>query len=111
MEAANAQAEVLPLFLALAQDRQDSVRIHTIDNAVALARLVPAEVVTEQVLPTIFETARDGSWRVRWSVANRFPEMCAVLSPEVVNASMAECFTTLLEDNEAEVRTAATSKV
>lgn len=103
--------ELVPLFLALAQDRQDSVRIHTIDNAVALAKLVPREVVISQILSTVFDTARDGSWRVRWSVANRFPEICEVVSPETVNSSMCDCFSTLLEDSEAEVRTSATSKV
>lgn len=107
----SANSELVPLFLALAQDRQDSVRIHTIDNAVALAKLVPREVVSTQILSTVFDTARDGSWRVRWSVANRFPEICEVVSPETVNTSMCDCFSALLEDSEAEVRTSATSKV
>lgn len=111
MDAESANAELLPLFLALAQDRQDSVRIHTIDNAVALAKLVPVEVLTTQILPTVFDTARDGSWRVRWSVANRFPEICETVSAETVNSSMCDCFSALLEDSEAEVRTSATSKV
>lgn len=107
----SANAELVPLYLALAQDRQDSVRIHTIDNAVALAKLVPREVVNTQLLSTVFDTARDGSWRVRWSVANRFPEICDAVSPETVNSSMCDCFSALLEDSEAEVRTSATSKV
>lgn len=111
VDAESANAELVPLFLALAQDRQDSVRIHTIDNAVALAKLVPREVVNTQILSTVFDTARDGSWRVRWSVANRFPEICEVVSPETVNTSMCDCFSALLEDSEAEVRTSATSKV
>lgn len=111
IDGANAVSELLPLFLVLSQDRQDSVRIHTIDNAVALARLVPADVVAAQVLPVIFETARDGSWRVRWSVANRFPEIGEATGPEIVNTSMCDAVVALLEDNEAEVRTAATSKV
>jgi serine/threonine-protein phosphatase 2A regulatory subunit A len=111
MDGASATAEVLPLFLALAQDRQDSVRIHSIDNAVALARLVTPEVLTTQVLPVIFETARDGSWRVRWSVANRFPEICESLNAETLNSTFCDSVVLLLEDNEAEVRTAATSKI
>ncbi|DAZ95900.1 TPA: LOW QUALITY PROTEIN: hypothetical protein N0F65_012611 [Lagenidium giganteum] len=111
VDPASANSEILPLFLSLAQDRQDSVRIHTIDNAVALAKVAPLDVLTAQVLPAIFETARDGSWRVRWSVANRFPEVCAVLSPEIVNSTICDCFVALLQDSEAEVRTAATSKV
>ncbi|KAE9048885.1 Serine/threonine-protein phosphatase 2A regulatory subunit A alpha isoform [Phytophthora rubi] len=111
MDGPSASAEMLPLFLALATDRQDSVRIHTIDNAVALARLVPAEILPTQVLPTVFETARDGSWRVRWSVANRFPEICEALNTETINSTFCDSVVSLLEDNEAEVRTAATSKI
>ncbi|KAG6609922.1 protein phosphatase 2 [Phytophthora cinnamomi] len=102
MDGPSASAEMLPLFLALATDRQDSVRIHTIDNAVALARLVPAEILPTQVLPTIFETARDGSWRVRWSVANRFPEICEALNAETINSTFCDSVVSLLEDNEAE---------
>ncbi|GMF65037.1 unnamed protein product [Phytophthora lilii] len=111
MDGPSASSEMLPLFLALATDRQDSVRIHTIDNAVALARLVPADVLPAQVLPTIFDTARDGSWRVRWSVANRFPEICEALNAETINSTFCDSVVSLLEDNEAEVRTAATSKI
>ncbi|ETI43715.1 hypothetical protein F441_11339 [Phytophthora nicotianae CJ01A1] len=111
MDGTSASGEMLPLFLALATDRQDSVRIHTIDNAVAMARLVPTEALLSQVLPTIFETARDGSWRVRWSVANRFPEICEALNAETINSTFCDSVVSLLEDNEAEVRTAATSKI
>uniref|UniRef100_M4BXL3 Phosphatase PP2A regulatory subunit A/Splicing factor 3B subunit 1-like HEAT repeat domain-containing protein n=1 Tax=Hyaloperonospora arabidopsidis (strain Emoy2) TaxID=559515 RepID=M4BXL3_HYAAE len=111
MDSHSASSEMLPLFLTLATDRQDSVRIHTIDNAVALARLVPSDVLPTQVLPTIFETARDASWRVRWSVANRFPEICDALTAETINSTFCDAFVSLLEDNEAEVRTAATSKI
>lgn len=111
MDGASATTDLLPLFLTLSQDRQDSVRIHSIDNAVALARLISPETVANQVLPVIFETARDGSWRVRWSVANRFPEIGETIGAEIVNASLCDAIGALLEDNEAEVRTAATSKV
>jgi serine/threonine-protein phosphatase 2A regulatory subunit A len=111
VDSASAMAELLPLFLTLSQDRQDSVRIHTVDNAVALARVIAADVTATQVLPVVFETARDGSWRVRWSVANRFPEIGETIGAEIVNASLCDSIVALLEDNEAEVRTAATSKV
>lgn len=111
VDGASAVTELLPLFLALSQDRQDSVRIHTVDNAVALARVIAADITATQVLPVVFETARDGSWRVRWSVANRFPEIGETIGAEIVNASLCDSIVALLEDNEAEVRTAATSKV
>jgi serine/threonine-protein phosphatase 2A regulatory subunit A len=110
MDPASASSDMLPLFLALAQDRQDSVRIHAVDNAVALAKLVPLEILNTQVLPTVFEIAKDGSWRVRWSIANRFPEICDVTNAELVNATMCDCLVALLQDSEAEVRTSATSK-
>lgn len=44
------------------------------------------------------------SWRVRWSAAKKFHELCASLGGEVTNESLCGAYETLLQDGEAEVR-------
>ncbi|OQS07232.1 phosphatase 2 [Thraustotheca clavata] len=108
---ATANNELMPLFIALAQDRQDSVRLQTVDNAVALAQLVPEEIKMNQLIPIICTAARDSAWRVRWSVGNKLPEICQAFGPEVASTTICEmCFVPLLGDTEAEVKTIAASK-
>ncbi|CAN0386646.1 unnamed protein product, partial [Ectocarpus sp. 13 AM-2016] len=47
------------------------------------------------------------SWRVRWSAANKFHDLCAALGGEVANETLCGAYESLLQDGEAEVRTAA----
>ncbi|KAF0691128.1 Aste57867_17585 [Aphanomyces stellatus] len=111
MDPQSANNEILPLFLALAQDRQDSVRCQTVDNAVALSALVPVDVKMNQLLPVICSAAKDSAWRVRWSVGNKLPEICAAVGPELASTTICEmCFIPLLGDSEAEVKTVAASR-
>lgn len=102
---------MLPLFLQLAQDKQDSVRIHSIESAVALAKVVPSDVLTSQIFPVVIAIARDTSWRVRWSVANRFAEFSEIVYSESIDLTLCDCFVSFLRDTESEVRTVAASKV
>lgn len=75
--AALVRSELHPLFTALAGDDQDSVRLLAVENCVLLARaLGSAAAVTELVLPTIKQVAGDGSWRVRYMVADQFCQLC-----------------------------------
>ncbi|RHY25837.1 hypothetical protein DYB32_008052, partial [Aphanomyces invadans] len=110
MDPASATAEIFPDFLTLANDRQDSVRCQTVENAVALAGLVPVDVKLNQVLPVIVAAAKDSAWRVRWSVGNKLPEICAAMGAELATSVICTCFIPLLGDSEAEVKTVAASR-
>ncbi|CAN0483869.1 unnamed protein product, partial [Discosporangium mesarthrocarpum] len=43
------------------------------------------------------------AWRVRWSVANKFHELCGALGSDVSNTSMCQAYEKLLQDVEPEV--------
>lgn len=43
----------------LAEDDQDSVRLQTVDNCSALARVLPPEGQKEHVLPVVLDTSKD----------------------------------------------------
>lgn len=45
--------------IGLAEDDQDSVRLQTVDNCSALARVMPPEGQKEHVLPVVLDTTKD----------------------------------------------------
>lgn len=68
-------ADGLPLYRRLQTDDQDSVRLLTVEDLVAVAkRMTPAEV-KEQLLQQIRNTVGDKSWRVRYMAASHFNEV------------------------------------
>lgn len=117
------QATFLPLFEELAANSQpDSVRLQTTENCIAFGKgmgilsekaLAGAESESEallgRILPLIVATIDDRSWRVRWTAASKFADVVGAFS-DLPNAmdSLVPAYEKLLQDPEAEVRTAAT---
>jgi serine/threonine-protein phosphatase 2A regulatory subunit A len=111
----------IPLYEELASNEQpDSVRLQTTGNCVAFGRAI-SEVVKDgkytesemalvnRVLPLIVATIDDRSWRVRWTAASKFADVIAAFDgvPDAMD-SLVPAYEKLLQDPEAEVRTAAT---
>ena len=115
--------ELLPLYEVLAsQDQPDSVRLQTTENCVAFGhvmsqfvrndtiRLTTTELeLIQRVLPLVLATIDDRSWRVRWTAAAKFAAVVEAwnILPDVMD-SLVPSYERLLQDPEAEVRTAAT---
>ena len=65
----------LPIYRRLQSDDQDSVRLLTIEDLIAIAkRITPAEV-KEHLLKQIKNSVGDKSWRVRYMAATHFNEV------------------------------------
>ena len=65
----------LAMYRKLQSDDQDSVRLLTVEDLIAIAQqLSPAEV-KEQLLKQIRQTMTDKSWRVRYMAASHFNEV------------------------------------
>lgn len=125
----------MPLYEEFASnDQPDSVRLQTTENCVAFGQVMSglsssseeqtdenstttvleeSEVaLLQRILPLIVATIDDRSWRVRWTAAAKFagvikaydalPESAGVMD------SLVPAYEKLLQDPEAEVRTAAT---
>jgi len=70
--------EALPVYRRLAADDQDSVRLLTIQDLIAISQqLTPAEV-KDHLLTQIRQALTDKSWRVRYMVSNNFVEVMLV---------------------------------
>lgn len=59
------------------------------------------------VLPVVRAISRDKSWRVRYVVAEHFCALVERLGVDVTRVEMVPTYVALLQDGEAEVRTAA----
>ncbi len=64
--------KLIPMFLSIREDEQDSVRLLAVENCVAFAKLLTPKEATTHVLPTVKNCAKDDSWRVRYMVADQF---------------------------------------
>jgi len=115
---------LFPLYETFAApDQPDSVRLQTAENCVAFGTILAGFVNNEEnaslkenelellqrVLPLIVSTIDDRSWRVRWTAAAKFADVVAAYDnlPKTMD-SLVPAYEKLLQDPEAEVRTAAT---
>jgi serine/threonine-protein phosphatase 2A regulatory subunit A len=105
------QARLMGLLAELMADNEDSVRLLVVDSLVELARNLSQPQLTTQALPLIRALVSDQSWRVRYKLADCIAVLGTAAGTETVKASLQTAFTCLLQDSEAEVRTAAYTRI
>jgi hypothetical protein len=102
---------LIPLYCRLSQDDQDSVRLLTIPDLIALASaLTPAET-KDHLADPLRQTVIDKSWRVRYMMATEFVGLAEAIGEGSLRDELVTAFVGLLKDNEAEVRTAAAGQI
>eukprot|EP00529_Nitzschia_sp_RCC80_P015281 CAMPEP_0113491478 /NCGR_PEP_ID=MMETSP0014_2-20120614/27576_1 /TAXON_ID=2857 /ORGANISM="Nitzschia sp." /LENGTH=704 /DNA_ID=CAMNT_0000385269 /DNA_START=209 /DNA_END=2323 /DNA_ORIENTATION=- /assembly_acc=CAM_ASM_000159 len=114
---------LVPLYESFASgDQPDSVRLHTTENCAMFGRVMgelakssdgPLNdhemTLVRRLLPLVVATIDDRSWRVRWTAASKFADIIKAYSPIAGTMDMlVPAYEKLLQDPEAEVRTAAT---
>jgi serine/threonine-protein phosphatase 2A regulatory subunit A len=70
---------ILPLFLKLTTDDQDTVRLLTVEDLVQIAKILSPEEFRQCLLPTLKSLGQDKSWRVRYNVASHFTEVTKII--------------------------------
>ncbi|KAL7546209.1 hypothetical protein ACHAWF_009549 [Thalassiosira exigua] len=117
-------------------DQPDSVRLHATQNCVEFGRAMASikekasasasdagssatggedddasarvASLVRRVLPLVVATIDDRSWRVRWTAASKFADVVRAFAPlEGTMDALVPAYEKLLQDPEAEVRTAA----
>ncbi|WVQ97622.1 hypothetical protein IAU59_004736 [Kwoniella sp. CBS 9459] len=104
-------SDVIPLYRKLASDDQDSVRLLTIPDLIAIATNLSPEEVKEHLLEPLRASVTDKSWRVRYMVANEFVGLAESVGETIIREELVAAYVALLKDNEAEVRTAAAGQI
>jgi len=94
--------------------------LQTTENCVAIGKTLSTvtkgsplslfeQGLVQRILPLIVATIDDRSWRVRWTAASKFANVITAFDPiPDVMDSLIPAYEKLLQDPEAEVRTAAT---
>lgn len=101
----------MPLYRKLSTDDQDSVRLLTIPDLIAISANLSPEETKEHMLDSIRSAVADKSWRVRYMVANEFVGLAESSGEAIVKEELVGAFVELLKDQEAEVRTSAAAQV
>eukprot|EP00121_Abeoforma_whisleri_P001376 Awhi_evm1s1223 len=105
------QEKMVPLFIALAQDDQDSVKFLAVESCASLSARLSSEQNNEMVVPVLNKLFVDPSWRVRYMVAENLPQLQKSLGGAYSEKRLLEVFISMLRDNEPEVRTVACGSV
>ena len=104
-------SDFIQLYRKLSTDDQDSVRLLTIPDLIALASNLSPPEVKEYLLDCVRASVSDKSWRVRYMVANEFNALAGTVGDNVIREELVGAFISLLKDNEAEVRAAAAGQI
>lgn len=75
-------SDIIPLYRKLSSDEQDSVRLLTVQDLIAIAEVLANDETKSYLLPSIRSAVADKSWRVRYMVADHFVKVssaCGVL--------------------------------
>ncbi|CAH8600171.1 unnamed protein product [Heterobilharzia americana] len=102
---------IVPIFIRLFADEQESVRLMAVESVVQLAQALGPEESEEYLIDLIQQATTDKSWRVRCVVADKFTEIQTAMGLRVSRERLVPFFMKLLHDEEAEVRAFAAGKV
>eukprot|EP01017_Pseudomicrothorax_dubius_P030815 TRINITY_DN3871_c0_g6_i1.p1 TRINITY_DN3871_c0_g6~~TRINITY_DN3871_c0_g6_i1.p1 ORF type:complete len:574 (-),score=135.05 TRINITY_DN3871_c0_g6_i1:135-1856(-) len=102
--------ELASIIRALGKDEQEFVRIYFLDALVNLARASPTKQPT-LIVPQMRSLADDPSWRVRYSLCDKLPEIGSLLGKEVAKKTFLPFYVKCLQDTESEVRNIACQRM
>lgn len=74
-------SDALPIYTRLSTDDQDSVRLLTVEDLIAIAELLTPQQVKEYLLGSVRQSYQDKSWRVRYMAADHFVKVRPDIAP------------------------------
>merc|ERR1739848_301055 len=95
----------------MTEDEQDSVRLSTIDTALAFIDVLPSPEKYQIIQPLFLELVSDKSWRVRHVISEKFTKFQEKLIAHDDQGALIHAFVNLLQDSESEVRTASADQI
>jgi serine/threonine-protein phosphatase 2A regulatory subunit A len=73
------------LLLQLLRDTNSEVRLNIVAHLGEVNSVIGVELLAQSLLPTIFELARDGKWRVRQAIVDHMPMLATQLGVAMFN--------------------------
>lgn len=103
--------DYMKVFLSLARDDQDSVRLLIMSSIIPVAKVCfKSEEQESELMPVLKQMHEDKSWRVRQAYTNQIVEILKICNPAHVNEIITQ-FQALLRDVEGEVRNVAAKQL
>lgn len=96
-------ADVVGSFETLCRDLSDGVRLQCVQSAAELAKYLP-DSSKSVIVQAVKLLASDGSWRVRYMLADRLHIIGSSFSATDISRVVLPAFRTLCNDNEPEIR-------
>jgi len=108
---AHVKSDFIPLFSRLISDEQDNVKPLAVEAAIQFATILSSEDALALIVQPLHAASKDRSWRVRYMLADKYLELEKVLGKDISKAELAPMLVRLLQDQEKEVRMAASLRV
>ena len=96
-------ADIIGSFETLCRDLSDGVRLQCVQSASELVKYLP-DANKASIVQAVKTLASDGSWRVRYMLADRLHTIGACVAPADVSRVILPAFKSLCNDNEPEIR-------
>lgn len=91
----------------MSQDEQDAIRVLCLESFIPMGKYLTREENQSHTLVLLTQAGEDKSWKVRLAFAKNFAELAEAFGKEITDSTLIQTFTSLLNDNEAEVKNAA----
>eukprot|EP01129_Flabellula_baltica_P011045 TRINITY_DN4756_c0_g1_i1.p1 TRINITY_DN4756_c0_g1~~TRINITY_DN4756_c0_g1_i1.p1 ORF type:complete len:393 (+),score=87.30 TRINITY_DN4756_c0_g1_i1:21-1199(+) len=102
--------DAMALFATLSQDEQDTVRVLSVKNAIAIGKNISDDQKISLLLPVLEDLSNDASWKVRYELSKRLVDIVELVFSGHTPEKIIEIFLSLIKDSELEVRAAAGDK-
>lgn len=112
VEPIHVENEILPAFLSLLNDDQDSVRVAVVESFPAILKSIQNnEKLLHILLTELCKLFKDKSWRIRFKIAESISQFQDIVSDDFSEQYLIPTYTSLLKDDEPEVRTVAANRL
>ena len=86
------------LFGRMIQDDQDSVRLLAVESSVFICKSIEKEDCAHLIMPILMnDVVSDRSWRVRYTLADKYVQLQKNIDPELCNQQMVNNYIKLLK--------------
>lgn len=87
----------------LSKDEQDYTRMYLLDDTIALAQVLPPAKQQAILLPYLKGLAEDLSWRIKYCVCDKLPDIASVFGKDTTRKVLLPYFVKYLQNSEPEV--------
>ncbi|EDO15947.1 hypothetical protein Kpol_1044p5 [Vanderwaltozyma polyspora DSM 70294] len=98
---------LVPIYLSMLKDEFPEVRLNIIGNLKIVNDIIGAKILSDVLLPVLFELGKDMNWRIRIAIVEYIPILAGQLGVEIFHLQLTELCYSWLWDTVHVIREAA----